>query len=290
MGDRMKIGFIGLGTMGGRIAGRFAGADFPLTVFDAAEGARSAFADKHPDAKAATSVGEVFDSSDVVFFSLPGSPQVEAVVEEAQTVAVRGKTIVDLSTSHPDSTRRLASELEGKGCVLMEAPLTGGPPQAEKGELTVIAAGHRDTYENIKSLLEVFGKNIFFVGPSGSGHTIKLVNNSFSGLYVCLYAEVLPLVKRLGIDPEGFMQVIQASGGNSPMFPRFAPKMLNKDFELAFAIELMEKDFSYVEGILGSENLTSGILKAARTLCQSEILQGRARDDVSALVEVSEKA
>ena len=288
MGDKWQIGFIGLGTMGGRIAGRFASTEYSLTVFDISEQMRSAFAAKHPNCRVAESVPQVFDTCNLVFFSLPGSPQVESVVALAQSTSLIGKIMVDLSTSHPDSTRRLAGELKEQGCTLMEAPLTGGPPQAETGELTVIAAGNSETYNGVKSLLEVFGKNIFYVGPSGSGHTIKLVNNSFSGLYVCLYAEVLPLVGKLGIDPEGFMKVIQASGGNSPMFPRFAPKMLNKDFDLAFAIELMEKDFSYVEGILDSEKLQSGILKAARGLCRRAIEQGRGHEDVSALVETAE--
>ena len=282
-----KIGFIGLGTMGSRIGGRIADGEFPMRVFDISPAALQKFAEKHAGANAVNTVPDVFSSSDVVFLSLPGSPQVEATVDEAGGVDLKGKIIVDLSTSHPDSTRRLAGGLKEKGCVLMDAALTGGPPQAESGELTVIAAGEKPTFDSILSLLEVFGKNIFYVGKSGSGHTIKLINNSFSGLYVCLYAEILPLIEKLGIDREGFMKVIQASGGNSPMFPIFAPKILNCDFSLAFAIELMEKDFSYVEKILEGNGMKSGLLEAGRNLCVKALEQGKGKEDVSALRDVN---
>ena len=285
--NETKIGFIGLGTMGSRIGGRIADSGFPMRVFDISPDALNSFTGKHAGAVAADSIPEVFSSSDIVFFSLPGSPQVEETVGAAGGTELNGKIIADLSTSHPDSTRRLSGELKEKGCVLMDTPLTGGPLQAEKGELTVIAAGDKTTFDNIRSLLEVFGKNIFYVGKSGSGHTIKLINNSFSGLYVCLYAEILPLIEKLGIDRDGFMKVIQASGGNSPMFPLFAPKILNRDFTLAFAIELMEKDFSYVEKILEGNGMNSGLLEAGRSLCLKALEQGKAREDVSALRDVN---
>jgi 3-hydroxyisobutyrate dehydrogenase-like beta-hydroxyacid dehydrogenase len=287
MSKDTKIGFIGLGTMGGRIGGRFADNDYGMHVFDISKEALNVFVEKHAGAVAADSVQEVFESSDVVFLSLPGSPQVEAAVAEAEGGMIEGKIIVDLSTSQPDSTRRLADKLGERNCTMMEAPLTGGPPQAESGELTVIAAGDEAVYGKIRPLLEEFGKNIFFVGGSGSGHTIKLINNSLSGLYVCLYAEILPLLERLGIDRDGFMSVIGASGGNSTMFPIFAPKMLNRDFSLAFAIELMEKDFSYVEKILAGADMKSGILAAGRALCLRALDQGRGKDDVSSLIDVN---
>lgn len=286
---KKRIGFIGLGNMGKRIAACLTKAGYGLTVFDLWPEAVRELVSSNRNATGSDSVRELFASSDIVFLSLPSSVEVEKVTTEGMQTELKGKIIIDLSTSQPDSTRRLSSRLQKHGCVFIDAPLTGGPKQAEKGELNVIVAGDKLAYKKVLPLLQAFGKNIFYAGSSGNGHMIKLINNSLSGVYVCLYAEILPLIRQFNIQPELFSRIISVSGGNSPMFQTFAPKMLNRDFSRMFTIELMDKDFSYVEKLLGETGSSGGILKAARTLCNRAKENGMGKEDISSLIKITSR-
>lgn len=286
--SQRAIGFIGLGRMGSAIAGRLAQHAGNICVFDAAKPAVEDFLTAHPGTATAGTVDETFARSSVIFLSLPGSPEVEAVIDAVSKNNLNGRTVVDLSTSRPASTRKLAAILAEQGAVFLDAPLTGGPKQALNGELTVIAAGDREAYDAVLPLLQLFGKRIFYAGGSGNGHTIKLINNCLSGIYACLYAELLPLVARTGLDPDQVFDIISASGGNSPVFQVYAPKMLKRDFKCQFTTALLEKDFSYLDDILEEHGLSGGLLKAARSLCERARARGLQNEDVSALIKLAD--
>lgn len=283
------IGFIGLGKMGGKIAGHLLKSGNSLKVYDAFSDAIKSFIETNASSSSASTPDEIFEASSIVFLSVPGSPEVESIINQAMKQDLKGKIIVDLSTSYPPATRRLAASLKERDCVLLDAPLTGGPRQAEKGELNVIVAGDKTAYEKILPLCRTFGKNIFYVGSSGNGHAIKLVNNCLSGIYACLYVQIIPLVERLNLNPDDFLRVISVSGGNSPGFQAWAQKIINRDFTKAFTIELMDKDFAYIEELAREADYSIPILKAARALCEEAREKGLVKEDVSALIKITEK-
>ncbi|MFF5289664.1 NAD(P)-dependent oxidoreductase [Paractinoplanes globisporus] len=243
----MRIGFAGLGNMGGRMTACIVRAGHEVLGYDvrpeniAAAGAR-----------AASSAGEVTDGSDIVLLSLPDSHVVEAVVLGDDGVLARarpGQIVVDLSTAAPDSTVRLHGLLAGRGVAYLDAGISGGAAAAEKGTLTLMVGGEADRLDEARPVLELFATNIFHCGASGAGHTVKLLNNFLNAIALSATAEVMVAGKKAGLDLEVLLAVLNASSGvNFATLNRF-PRIIHGDYlEGGLTNSLMLKDVNlYVE-------------------------------------------
>ncbi len=265
------IGFIGLGAMGSGIAMNIAKAGFPLMVYDINPELARNFA---KTSQIASKAEELYNFGDVFLLSLPGSPEVKKTLYEFMNSKPHGKIVIDLSTSFPTSTQALYRELKNFECFLLDAPLAGGPLNASDGTLTTMVGGDTEKFQECKPLFESFAKNIIHMGPTGSGHTAKLAGNYLSILYCVLYSEILPLLEKLGIDCNKFIELIKVSGANSPIFQAVAPKIVNKTFEMSFRMALGEKDLSYAKKLFEQEEMSSLMLNSgiklfenARSLC-----------------------
>lgn len=247
-----RVGFIGLGNMGGRMTRVLVDAGHAVVGYDP-EASRVTAA----GAESAGSPAAVTAEVDVVLLSLPDSPVVERVVrgEDGVLAAARpGQVVVDLSTANPRSTAALHAALGGKGAELLDAGISGGAAAAEKGTLTLMTGGSEQALERVRPVLEVISAKIFHMGGPGAGHVAKLLNNFLNGVSLSATAEVMVAAKKAGLELHTFLDVLNASSGvNFATLNRF-PKIVDGDYlEGGLSSDLMMKDLllymEYTQGI-----------------------------------------
>ncbi len=236
-----RIGIVGVGNMGGRIAGRILASGHDVLGYDR-DPAQLAAA----GVRAAASVAELVGETDVVLLSLPDSTVVEAVVLGDGGVldhCREGQVVVDLSTAAPSSTVELHGHLAGKSVELIDAGISGGAAAAEKGTLTIMAGGSGEALDGVRWLLETFSSRIYHMGASGSGHTAKLLNNFLNGISLSATAEVMVAARKAGLDLGRFLDVVNHSSGvNFATLNRF-PRIIEGDYlEGGLTGNLMMKD------------------------------------------------
>ena len=223
-----KIGFIGLGNMGGRISKCIVRAGAAVLGFDTNADVIDA-----TGASAAASVASLARESDVVLLSLPDSRVVESVVLGPNGVlenAKSGQVIVDLSTAAPESTRRIHGLLATKGAAYLDAGISGGAAAADSGMLTLMVGGEKEVLDSVQSVLDYFASNTFYVGSSGAGHTTKLLNNFLNAVSLAATAEVMVAGKKAGLDLAVLLDVFNKSSGvNFATLNRF-PKIITGDY------------------------------------------------------------
>jgi 3-hydroxyisobutyrate dehydrogenase len=222
------IGFIGVGNMGGRMATRLTGSGRRVCGFDPRGAAVT-----DAGAVLAASPAAVADECDVVLLSLPDSHVVESVVfgEDGLVAHARpGQVVVDLSTSAPDSTRRIAAEFAGRGADFLDAGISGGAAAAEQGRLTLMVGGSLPALQLVREVLDAFAATVYHVGESGAGHTTKLLNNFLNAVALAATAEVMVAAKKAGLDLATTLDVFnQSSGVNFATVNRF-PKIIHGDY------------------------------------------------------------
>ena len=236
-----RVGFVGLGNMGGRIARRLVDAGHPVLGFDL-DPARAAEA----GATRATTVADVVRDSDVVLLSLPDSRAVEAVVlgdDGVQAHAREGQVVIDLSTSAPQSTVRLHALLGEGGVEYVDAGISGGAAAAEKGTLTIMAGGSPGVLDRLGWVFEPFTAKVVDMGESGAGHATKLLNNFLNAVSLAATAEVMVAGRKAGLDLRRLLEVLNSSSGvNFATLNRF-PHIIEGDYlEGGLTGELMMKD------------------------------------------------
>lgn len=235
-----NIGFIGLGRMGSRMCGRLIDAGHALTVFDVDETNIVALVER--GARRATSPVAVADATELVFASLP-SP---AIVQEVAAGVAGGKSIrtfVDLSTTGPRVTARIAQILAAKGIAAFDAPVSGGLKGAAQGTLAVMVSGPRGRYDEIESILANFGK-LFFMGETpGLGQTMKLANNLMGACAIAITGEGMAMGIKAGLDPKLMIDVLNVSSGrSSATLDKWPKSVLPRTFDFGFATGLSFKD------------------------------------------------
>jgi len=237
----MRVGFVGLGNMGGRITRRIVAGGYPVLGFDV-DPARAAEA----GASAASSPAAVAEGADTVLLSLPDSPVVEAVILGDDGIlggARPGQVVVDLSTSSPSSTVELYRRLGELGVEFVDAGISGGAAAAEQGTLTIMAGGSEDALDRVRPILDTFSERIFHMGASGAGHTAKLLNNFLNGVSLAATAEVMVAARKAGLELHTFLDVLNNSSGvNFATLNRF-PRIVDGDYlEGGLTGNLMLKD------------------------------------------------
>jgi 3-hydroxyisobutyrate dehydrogenase len=241
----MKIGFIGLGTMGAFMAANLQKSQYKLMVLDVRKDA----AQRHLDAGAewATTPKQIAEQCDVVFTSLPGPPEVEAVVfgpDGLLAGARPGLAYFDLSTNSQAMMRRVNAALAEKGAFGFDAPVSGGPKGAESGKLAIWVGGDRATYDKHKKVLDAIGDQAAYIGPIGTATVAKLVHNMAGYAVQTAMAEVFTMGVKAGMDPTALWKAVrQGALGRRRMFDRVADQFLiNKYDPPAFALKLAHKD------------------------------------------------
>jgi 3-hydroxyisobutyrate dehydrogenase-like beta-hydroxyacid dehydrogenase len=283
-----SIGFIGVGLMGHGMAKNIVEKGFPLTVL--AHRNREPVEDlKSRGAKEARTAREVAAASDVVVLCVTGSPQVEAVINGTDGLASAGKPLLicDSSTSDPSSTIRLATELAAKGITLIDTPLGRTPKDAAEGTLDVMVGGEEAVVERARPILEAFAKRVIPTGPTGSGHTMKLLNNFLSLGYAAIYAEALTMGAKAGLTPQVFDSVIRGGRMDCGFYQTFMRWTLERDPNAhKFTLSNALKDLTYLSAFASSANAANPIGAAVRNSFALAHGAGRAQDFVPMLADV----
>jgi 3-hydroxyisobutyrate dehydrogenase len=234
------FGFVGVGRMGGPMAGRLIDAGHVLTLFDVSEAAMAPLLAR--GAMRAASLPALADSVETVFASLP-TPDVVRTVAEGLSAGSRVRTMIDLSTTGPRVAGAVADMLGAKGIALLDAPVSGGVAGARKGTLAVMAACPRLLFDRFAAVLATFGK-VFHVGERpGMGQVMKLANNLLSATAMAITSEAIVMGVKAGLDPRTMMEVINAgSGRNTATESKFPDAVIPRRFDFGFATGLMYKD------------------------------------------------
>lgn len=249
-----KLGFIGLGNMGKPMALNLIRAGYTLTVHDLRpEPVKELVA---AGAAAASSPREVAEKSEVVITMLTSSPHVEQVVLGPDGVLEGLKkeaTIIDMSTIDPIVTRRVAAAAEKKGIKMLDAPVSGAPPKAADGTLTIMVGGKKEVFKECEDILQVMGEKIVHTGDVGMGEVVKLTNNLIGAVCGIAVCEGFLFGTKLGADPKTLFEVISASAGNCWFlqtrvpYPDVIPQSpANQDFAPGFTTDLMAKDLGLI--------------------------------------------
>lgn len=237
-----KIGFVGLGDMGGPIAGHLVADGHDVTAYDlraaAIEDAVAA------GARPADGPAEVADGAGWVFLSLPTPEAVSAVVDDLAGALDAGAVLVDLTTSTPATTSAVADRLADRGVDVLGAPVSGGKAGARAGDLSAMVGGDPAVYEAARPLLSAFAAETFHVGEGpGDGHAVKLLNNYVSVAGLLAASEAVALGRRAGLDRETVVDALDASTGrNSATEVKLPEHVLTGEYDTGFPLELVEKD------------------------------------------------
>jgi 3-hydroxyisobutyrate dehydrogenase len=251
----MKIGFIGLGTMGASMAANLQKAGHQLIVHDI----RRANAEPHLAAGASwtETPRQVADAVDVIFTSLPGPPEVESVALGADGLLAgirKGAALFDLSTNSPALVRRLHAIFAERGAHVLDAPVSGGPRGAKTRKLALWVGGERETFDRHRPLLDAIGDQARYVGLIGTGTVAKLVHNCAGYAIQCALAEVFTLGVKGGVEPLALFEAVrQGAVGRRRTFDGLVDQFLPGSYDPpAFALRLAHKDVS-LAAALGAE-------------------------------------
>lgn len=286
--SKPKIGFIGLGLMGGAIVGRLQDKGHELTVL----GNRDR---THLDAALARGATEaasgkaVAQASDIVMLCMGTSDHVEARMRGADGVLAGlqpGGIVIDFGTSLPASTRALGEETEAAGGTYIDAPLGRTPSHARDGLLNIMAAGDRAAFDKVKPVLDDLGENVFHLGALGSGHTIKLINNFFGMTVANCMAEAFAMADVAGVERKQLYEVMAAGPLHSGMMDFVkAYGVGGNPNMLAFAIKNAAKDVGYYARMADEAGVESIMSKCALAALTEARDTGRADDMVSQMVD-----
>src|SRR5690349_11780458 len=233
------IAFIGLGMMGRPMASRLAGAGFKLRVFDLSQKAVSDFVGAHPTALATASAKAAAQGADALITMLPDGKAVRAAVEGLGA----GALVMDMSSSNPVDTQKLARDLAGKGLALLDAPVSGGVKRAVDGSLSIMVGGAAADLERARPVFGAMGKTITLCGPAGAGHALKALNNYLSAAGVVALSEALIVGEQFGLDPGTMVDVFNTSTGKSNATEvKGRQFIVSRSFAAGFSMALMAKD------------------------------------------------
>lgn len=258
------IGFIGVGLMGHGMAANLMTKGYPLTVV--AHRNRAPIDDLvDRGAVEARTLAELADRSSVIHICAPGSPQVEAIVAELLPHLKPGSIVIDCSTSDPVSTLGLAQRLEAAGHAMADAPLGGTPVQAQSGQLSTMVGASAATFDRIRPILACWAATIVHLGPSGTGHKMKLLNNFLSLGYAAIYAEALALSNKVGISTQQFDSVIRGGRMDCGFYQTFMGYAVEGNREAhKFTLTNALKDMRYLESMADSVSLSNPVGNAVK--------------------------
>ncbi len=270
----MRIGYIGLGSLGRHLAHSLLRAGFPLTVFDI--DAACAVDLGKAGASCAASVVETAQASDTVITCLPSPEAVADVVAGAGGILeglAPGGTWIDMSTNDLHELQRLAALAAEKGVSTLESPVTGGVHRAAAGMITVLVGGDKAVYETHLPAFETMGGRVFYVGELGQASVIKVITNMLAFIHLVADGEALMLAKKGGIDLKLAWEIIRASSGNSFVHETEGQLILNGSYNINFTMDLARKDLHFAH-MMGREfgvplelaGLTEQIFARARAM------------------------
>jgi 2-hydroxy-3-oxopropionate reductase len=284
-----KIGFIGLGIMGGPMAAHLQAGGCKLYLHDV----------KNPPpalveggATVCTNAGEVAKRADIIIVMVPDTPQVEEVLFGENGVAAAltpGKVMVDMSSISPLATKEFAKRINKRDCDYLDAPVSGGEVGARAATLTIMAGGSPEAFERVLPLFRMMGKNITLVGTNGDGQTAKVANQIIVALTIQAVAEALLFASKAGADPARVREALMGGFAASRILEVHGERMVKRSFAPGFRIALHQKDLNLA--LQGAKSLGISLPNTAATqeLMNSCAAHGLAQLDHAALCQAIER-
>ncbi len=251
IGPGDTIGFVGVGNMGAPMAQRLLEAGFHVQGYDASPDGGAVLDGQDGYSRAPSLEAAAKDASAVVLM-LPNSTVVASVLidEGLLDAMAEGSMLVDMGSSQPEETQRMAVEAEQRGVRMIDAPVSGGVPAARDGSLTIMVGGPENWVAEFRDMLAVMGGHVVHAGPIGAGHALKALNNLLSASHLLASSEALVIGTKFGLDPEVMMDAINGSSGRSwstmTKWPRY---VLPRTFTSGFLMSLLVKDTRIAVGL-----------------------------------------
>ena len=257
------LGYLGLGVMGYGMTGNLIDkSGGPVYGYDPVPALRERFAQR--GGRAVDDARTLYETCDLIFMCLPTNAIVQATITEIMETARPGTTIVDMGSTSPYVIQELHSTAVEKGFRLLDSPVSGGEAGANGGTLVIMCGGEREVFDNVKPYLEMMGKTVTYMGPSGCGSTAKVANNMIVGIHLCAMGEAFAFAKKAGLDPKTLFAAIRGGAAQSAVLDAKAPKLLARDFSASARIAVHLKDINNAmeaAARLGVELPLSGIVK-----------------------------
>jgi len=284
----MRFGFVGLGQMGAPMAANLA-ASHDVIAFDLSEDAMTAV--MAAGASKATGPAD-FADIDVLITCLPNGAIVETSLFDAETGIAEhlldGTIVVDTSTIEYERTVSIGARLQKQGLVFLDAPVSGMWKRAQEGTLTMMVGGDARAFEQLKPALRTMASRILHTGAVGSGQLTKLMNQLLFDINAAALAEILPMAKKLGLDPETTADVVNSGTGRSYASEYFIPQILEGKFDTGYPLQAAYKDLINGAEISARNQIPAPVLAAATTTYQQALLAGHGAKDKGAMVLVFE--
>jgi 2-hydroxy-3-oxopropionate reductase len=286
--EMIDVGFIGLGIMGRPMASHLQAAGHRLFLHDVGPVAPELVAGGGVVCKSGK---EVAEEADVVIVMVPDTPHVEAVLFGAGGVAEglsKGKIVVDMSSISPLATKELAKKINARGADYLDAPVSGGEVGAKAASLTIMVGGPEKAFNTMKPLFEKMGKNITLVGGNGDGQTTKVANQIIVALTIAAVGEALLFASKAGADPALVRQALMGGFASSRILEVHGERMVKRNFEPGFRIELHQKDLNLALEGARALGLSLPNTSMAQQLFNSCAAHGGKARDHSAMVRALE--
>lgn len=287
--NSQKIGFIGLGIMGTPMAGHLIKGGHQLFLYS-----RPSVPKELTDAgaTACASGREVAQKADIIITMVPDTPDVGQVLFAEDGVAAglsKGKVVVDMSSISPVETKEYAAKINALGCEYLDAPVSGGDVGAKNAALSIMVGGQAATFERVKPIFELMGKNITLVGANGDGQTCKVANQIVVALTINAVAEGLLFASKAGADPAKVRQALMGGLATSRILDILGDRMIKRTFDPGFRIALHQKDLNLALTAARQLGLALPATGTAQQLFSACVSHGGAAWDHSGMVRALEK-
>jgi 3-hydroxyisobutyrate dehydrogenase-like beta-hydroxyacid dehydrogenase len=286
--DPSRIGFIGLGVMGAPMAGHLAAAGYPLCIHDLDPSRTRLVHELHPGVTIAADPAAVGAVADVVITMLPDGDQVQKVAlgpSGLRETIAPGALLLDTSSAQPWLTLATAQALAEQGVATVDAPVSGARWGAEQADLVFMVGGHVDDVARVRPLLDLLGRSVHHLGPLGSGHIMKCINNEITAMTLLATAEGLVLGTKAGLDPAAMNAVLNESTGASWITRNhIGPRILSRAFDDPFRLELMLKDVRIATQLARDLGLTLPSAELCETVYEAADRHAGPGQSVSELV------
>jgi 3-hydroxyisobutyrate dehydrogenase-like beta-hydroxyacid dehydrogenase len=289
--EKNKLGFVGIGYMGRPIARRLLESGFNVTAYD--RNRSKAEEVIQYGATVAESVAELSSSSNVVLSCLPTDEAVLSIYrgsDGAFANARRGSLVIDMSTVYPETSQELARLGSERGVDVLDVTISGSTPVAERGALTLFGGGDQGCFKAAESIFRAISRKYFYLGPSGSGATMKLVVNALLGIGMQAIAEAVALGEKAGLDRNRLLDVMSQTAVVAPAHVGKLQRAMKSDYSPQFPLRLMNKDFGLILNLAAAVGARMPATIAAFEANARQSEQGKEQDFSAVILQMEKQA
>jgi len=285
-----KIAYLGLGIMGTGMVGNLLKAGYPVTVWNRTAERCAPLVEQ--GASQADTPAQAVADADVIMYCLSDDAATEDLVfgsGDLLSGVRQGQVVVDMTTLHPDTSRREAAAFAEKGAEFLDAPVFGSKNEAAGGGLWIVVGGKKEVYEEMKPILEVLSETTHYMGGTAQGASMKLVGNLVVASQLEALGEAMVLATKAGLNPEDVLGVLHVTDFKSPIFDGVGNMLINRDFATHFALKLMLKDANLISRFAQDLNVPIPASAATREVIKASVNKGWGEENASAFIKQLEE-